>query len=266
VSAGHTAGVIARVDKTTFKAVPFATPTPQGAGPVSARLAMPASTSENPADRILLTFLALGLMLLAFFVVLTASATFDQRRMREVVQSVQTVFVAPRETATPVQNVPVDAALEAAVSTLRANVSDIFSGMVPRDTTPPSPGKSSANPDRVEIDVPMPLFFAADEAVLYPLPVLDSIVAVLGTPLAGYRMELVVRAAGDTLDPALDGARIAALADGLVRRGLASTALSVGTLQNASDNGVRALRFTFLLLTDDDDHAAVRMMTGKGTP
>jgi len=266
VAAARTAGVIVRVDKTTFKAAPFATPTPQGAGAVSARLAPPASTSENPADRILLTFLALGLMLLAFFVVLTASASFDQRRMREVVQSVQTVFVAPRETATPVQTVLVDAALEAAISTLRANVSEIFSGMVPRDDTPPAPGRNSANPDRVEIDVPMLLFFAADEAVLYPLPVLDSIVAVLGSPPAGYRMELVVRAAGDTLDPELDNARIAALADGLVRRGLASTALSVGALQNSSDSGARALRFTFLLLSDDDDHAAVRMMTGKGTP
>ena len=212
MSAGHTAGVIARVDKTTFKAALFAAPTPLGAGPVSARFAIPATPPDNPADRILLTFLALGLMLLAFFVVLTASASFDQRRMRDVVRSVQKVFVAPREIAPPVQNVPVDAALEAAINVLRANVSEIFSGLVPRDDTPRSPGKSTPNPDRVEIDVPLPLFFAADEAVLYPLPVLDSIVAVLGTPPAGYRMELVVRAAGDMQDPALDGARLAALA------------------------------------------------------
>lgn len=215
------------------------------------------------ADRIMLTLLALGLMLLAFFVVLTSTATFDQRRMRDVVMSVQTVFVPARAEGKDERTVIDDGVLRAAVGALRVAVSEIFVGILPVDNSVPS--KTAMTPDRVEIDVPMAIFFAADEAVLYPLPILGKLVALINAPPAGYRMELVVRAAGETTDAALEQARIAALADGLVRRGLPMPALSVGVLQGAN-TGERSLRFTFLLLETDDDLAAVRLMSGKGTP
>jgi hypothetical protein len=228
-------------------------------------VATPAHT-ESAADRILLTLLALGLMLLAFFAVLTSTATFDQRRMRDVVVSLQTAFVPARKEEKKVEAPVVDdGALRAAVSALRAAVTDIFVGVLPVDNSAPS--KTTMMPDRVELDVAMPVFFAENEAVLYPLPVLDKLVALLNAPPAGYRMELVVRAAGETPDVELDRARIAALADGLVRRGLPLSALSVGVLQDTANTNARALRFTFLLLETDDDLAAVRMMNaGKGTP
>ncbi|MBY0511887.1 MAG: hypothetical protein K2P94_17260 [Rhodospirillaceae bacterium] len=215
----------------------------------------------------MLTLLALGLMLLAFFVVLTSTASFDQRRMREVVMSVQSTFVPAREEIKDKPAVIDDGVLRAAVGALRAAVSEIFVGILPVDNSAPS--KTAMTPDRVEIDVPMEIFFADHEAVLYPLPILEKLVALVNAPPAGYRMELVVRSAGETTAAALEQARIAALADGLVRRGLPLAALSVGVLQDAAGANTRerALRFTFLLLETDDDLAAVRMMSGgKGTP
>lgn len=265
MSVANAPGVIARVDKPSFKAAHNVALTPQGVTSPFARFEPPGRTTSAPdsaADRILLTLLALSLMLLAFFVVLTSSASFDQRRMREVVHSVQKTFVPPQKSGEETQDVPADAALATAVGALRVAVSDIFSGLLPRDPVLASSGKKRPDPDRVEIDVPMAVFFADKEAVLFPLPVLDKIVAVLSAPPAGYRMELVVRAAGKTADPALEQARVAALADGLVHRGLAATALSVGTLQNTPETGARSLRFTFLLLNADDDLAAARILTG----
>jgi hypothetical protein len=215
--------------------------------------------TESAADRILLTLLALGLMLLAFFVVLTASASYDQSRARDVARSMQAIFVPAKDaTESKGEGGATDVDLQAAVSALRLAVSDVFTGILPREAN----GKKS-DQDRVEIDVPMSIFFADNEAVLFPLPALDKLVSVLNAPPAGYRMELVVRAAGETPDAALDQARIAALAEGLVRHGLAATALSVGMLQDSATTGARVLRFTFLLLNADDDLAAVRMMTGK---
>jgi hypothetical protein len=252
------------VIKPSFKAATLSASIPSGIAP---RFDVPASSkTESAADRIMLTLLALGLMLLAFFVVLTASATYDKTRTRNVVQSMQAIFVPAKDDAGKGEGGATDVDLQAAVSALRVAVSDVFSGILPRE----APGNRRADSDRVEIDVPMSVFFANNEAVLFPLPVLDKLVGVLNAPPAGYRMELVVRAAGETQDVALDQARIAALAEGLVRHGLAPTALSVGTLQNAPNTdkaaSARSLRFTFLLLSDDDDLAAIRMMTGKAAP
>jgi hypothetical protein len=234
---------------------------------ISPRFEYTAPPTAETGDRIMLTLLALGLMLLAFFVVLTSSASFDERRMRDVVLSVQTAFVPARDEGEDEATVIDDGALRAAVGALRIAVSEIFVGILPIDTSAPS--KTAMTPDRVEIDVPMTAFFAENEAVLFPLPILEKLVALITAPPAGYRMELVVRAAGETTDAVLERARIAALADGLVRRGLPRAALSVGVLQEAAGAkpGARALRFTFLLLDADDDLAAVRMMSGgKGTP
>ena len=159
----------------SFKTAHFVAPTPQGVLAPYAR----EGGQESAADRVLLTLLALGLMLLAFFVVLTSTATFDQRRMRDVVQSVHTTFVPAKEKEQiKEETAAVDAALVAAVSVLRTAVSDVFAGILPRDDAMP-PAKGRLDPDRVEIDVPVSLFFADAEAVLYPLPVLDKLVAVL---------------------------------------------------------------------------------------
>jgi hypothetical protein len=249
------------VNRSSLNTQGFANAARPGAPGLSPYVAI-TPTHEAAGDRVLLTLLALGLMLLAFFVVLTSMSTLDQRRIRDVAQSVQVSFARPhKEDGDSGQASMNDSAQRAAVVVLRAAVADIFAGILPRDMTAASEKSDRVSQDRVEVDVPTSVFFAENEATLYPLPLLDKLVAVLSSPPAGYRMELVVRAASQT-NGGVEQERLAALAVNLVQRGLAPTALSVGTLQDAkiAQGLVSRLRFTFLLLDADDDLAAVRMM------
>ncbi len=234
--------------KTSFKATDFTH------GRVHAGLPALPATQESAGDRILLTLLALGLMLLAFFVVLTSAGSLDQRRMRDVVLSVQATFEHDDD-HTDKESAAASSAQRFAVGALRAAVADIFAGMIAEDHAVVLDTQDRADPDRVEIDVPFAVFFAEGSTAIAPLPLLDKIVAVVSTPPAGYRMDLAARVTVPSADMQLGQTRIAALAAGLVNRGLAATSLSVGTLQ---DEKVTApsLRFTFLLLDADDDAVA----------
>ncbi len=217
------------------------------------------NSHSSAADRFLLTLLALGLMLLAFFVVLTSATTFDQRRVGDVMQSVHTSFERPQE----ISAVPaIDAGREAAVGALRTAVAEIFSAVAIGDPAVLADDQANTNPDRVEVDVPAVALFA-DAKLAAPSPFLDKMIALADMPPAGYRMELVVRAAA-TGDAALDLERAATLADALVRRGLAPTTLSAGVHNDevAPHAGGPSVRFTFLLLETDQALAAARLMAG----
>jgi hypothetical protein len=119
---------------------------------------------------------------------------------------------------------------------------------------------ADANHTRVEIDVPMALFFTgADE--LAALPLLDKIVAVVSSPPAGYRTELAARAKIAPADAPQAQTRVAVIANALVARGAAPTSLLVGTLRDAPADATPMLRFSFLLLRGEDDVAAARLVT-----
>jgi len=256
-----------RVNRTSYKATDFPHPALPGVGAQHPRAQAGMASAvahESAADRILLTLLALGLMLLAFFVVLTSTATLDQRRIRDVAQSVQARFeTAPTDTDKNEPVAPFDADHRAAVGLLRSVVADVFASVISSTPSTSLGGQDVVNPDRVEIDVPASAFFAEGQPVLYPMPLFDKIVALFGAPPSGYRMELVVRSTSSAADMDVSRARIAVLADTLVQRGLAPTVLSVGTLTQASGASAPSLRFTFLLLNADDDLAAVQLMTGQ---
>lgn len=243
--------VMRDVSKAPFKANEFL---PR----VAPTLAPAVHAAEPAGDRILLTLLALGLMLLAFFVVLTSFGSVDARRTRGVVESVQAAFEVSRaQDADLLDARPHGESDRAAVNALRASVADIFANVVVSDAVL-LPGADAAQ-RRVDIDVPLAVFFPAADAVLSSLPLLDKIIAVISAPPPGYRMELVARAKAAPSEPPDAQTRIAVLADTLVARGAAPTALSVGTLRDAAPNAVPMLRFSFLLLADDDD-AAARMV------
>ena len=259
------------MNKTTIKAVDFRSPVYPGAAASLARpgfLPPPApQSSESAADRVMLTLLALGLMLLAFFVVLTSAASFDQKRIKDVVRSVQMTFEHPEDSKTEtIPPAPLDAAYLAAVGALRAAVADVFAFVLSGDNPKSLVNSDRVNPDRVEIDVPVAVFFAQDAKEVFPLTMLNRIVDLINDPPAGYRLELVVRASASAdTQPAnrqMIEARLAALADDLVHRGLPAPALSVGALEEgkAADTTASTLRFTFLLLDTDEDLAAVKMM------
>jgi hypothetical protein len=258
------------VNRAFYKATDEQHPALPGAAAPSLRagqITLPTlSAQESSADRTLLMLLALGLMLLAFFVVLTSTASFDQSRIRDVVRSVQATFERPQADATQDSKpAEIDTAHRAAIGVLRAAVASAFASVLSSDTSAYE-SQDRLNPDRVEIDVPASALFANDEAVLFPLPLLDKVVAVFAAAPADYRMELVVRAAAPPADLPLSQARVAALAEDLTRRGLTPTALSVGT-QDQTKGTSASLRFTFLLLHTDDDLAAVQMMTApKAAP
>lgn len=105
---------------------------------------------ESAGDRILLTLLALGLMLLAFFVVLTTAGTLDQRRIREVAKSVQINFQrAENNTGTSLVPGEGASAARAGVAALRAAVANIFAGVITDDQTVFADNRACPNPDRV---------------------------------------------------------------------------------------------------------------------
>ncbi len=238
------------VSKPTFKANDFM---PR----IAATLPSASSQGESAGDRVLLTLLALGLMLLAFFVVLTSFGSFDARRMRGVAESMQSTF--DHAAASDVVDVRLSTETDrAAVNALRASVADIFANVVAGDAAALT--SADATQTRVDIDVPLALFFPGEGAELSSLPLLDKIIAVISAPPAGYRMELAARARVAQADMPLAQTRVAAFANTLVARGTAPTALAVGTLRDTSAAPTPTLRFSFLLLGSDDDIAATRLV------
>ena len=250
--------------RSSFKAKELAFPRLGGAAFAPAQIDVLRPAEESPADRTLLMLLALGLMLLAFFVVLTSAATFDERRTLDAVKSVKMTFVQPHNQSGVSEEKNVgDSAQRAAVAALRVSISDIFAPLL-FGQTPNTFENDRVTPDRVEVDVPAALFFSEGGAALYPLPILDKLIAVISTPPAGYRMEMVVRLATSDADQQMNHTRLATLADDLTRRGLSPTVLSVGTLGDVRADTKPSLRFTFLLLDTDDDLAVARLL--KVTP
>jgi hypothetical protein len=192
-------------------------------------------------DRILLTLLALNLMLVAFFVVMNASATFDKSRTRAVVDSMSTLT----------REEPAAAGRGIAMISFRMAVADIFAAFFPANQIP----SESRSSDRVEVNVPVAAFFGDDGAFQEPAALLARIAGVIAAPPSGYRAELFIRGSSDRLT----SDQLAALAQALVGRGTDQTQLSVGVLEPGAEP--TNLRFTFLLM-DADDLGVARFISG----
>ena len=111
--------------------------------------------------------------------------------------------------------------------------------------------------DRVDIEVPFALF-ASPQYVAEGDAILAGIAGVLDPGPGGYRAELALRASHAETDVAL-------LAQRLIAHGLAPAALSVGILKpvGGQASGEAMLRFSFLMLDDDDD-IVTRLAWGIG--
>lgn len=203
---------------------------------------------EAARDRVLLTLLALNLMLLAFFVVLNSSASFDKARLKAVSESLLSSTVR-NERAAAAEN-----SQRVVFATLRTAVADAFAAFLPANQIP----VEHPNTDRVEVDVPADAFFESDMSPELR-GVLDRVAAIVAVPPTGYTAELYIRGSSG------DGAEnnLAALAQGLVRRGVAPTQLSIGFL-NPGEASAPILRFTFLLLDADDTGIARVLSAAKG--
>jgi hypothetical protein len=213
-----------------------------------------AALSEEGSDRILITLLALNLILLAFFVVLNASSSFDVDRVRAVAASARSSLFTDFEERKKVEAL----SYQTALSDFRDSIADQFASILsPEQSATIVPGIRVAS-DRVEVDVPATIFFQSDGTLYAPLPTLDGLATVMGTPPAGYRAELAIRGTESSAQHEAMFARMAALANALVARGVSATVMSAGLLSEVSvgtETVARdpTLRFSFLLLSADDD-------------
>lgn len=225
-----------------------------------------AALPEEGSDKILITLLALNLILLAFFVVLNASSSFDAERVRAVAASARTSLFFDfdeREKAEALS-------YRGALSSFRDSISDQFAAILsPDQGAAIVPGIRMAS-DRVEVDVPATIFFQSDGTLYVPLPTLDGLATVMGTPPAGYRAELAIRSSVSSTQHETMFARLAVLADALVARGVSATVMSAGLVSEVSAGTetvarVPTLRFSFFLLSADDSRSHAPSLTMIGS-
>jgi hypothetical protein len=200
----------------------------------------PSSSSSNQTSSLVLT-LSIGLQLLAFFVVLNASTTPDDDRMRAVVASVQQTF--GNDDVADLRALQ-SAAKTAAQVALRSSISDAFSRVLEgQDVLVRNDG------DVLWVRTPSAVLFEPDTNRLRSvLPILDRLTSILSAPPEGLRYEMLITISEDeTIGPFVP-AQAGALAADLLRRGLTASSFSLGT-QSGTD---RTITFMFVVLTDAD--------------
>lgn len=206
-----------------------------------------AARGEQNRDRVMITLLALNFLLMAFFVVLTS--TGQTTRSTVVAPEAELEFSLVEDTA--VRTALMEEERRRAVDVLRASVAQIFAPVIAVEDIWRMRVVERIGLDRVDIEVPFALFtdsrFAGEGDA-----VLEGIVRVIEAGVRGYRAELALQASHSSLD-------VAPLAERLVGYGLGPSTLSVGVLSRTQVvAGEETLRFTFLLLDDNDD-AVVRL-------
>lgn len=206
-----------------------------------------AARAEANRDRVMITLLALNFLLIAFFAVMTSIA--GERR---------TTIVAPAAAMREVSSASLSADVSSrarmleeerrtAVDLLRASVAQVFAPVIAAEDTWRAHTVKLIGNDRVEIEVPFALFASPDHIAAGD-QLLAGIAGVVAAGVRGYRAELALRATHPETDVSL-------LAQRLMAHGLAPSSLSVGILKpvGGQASGEALLRFSFLLLENDDD-------------
>lgn len=171
----------------------------------------------------LATLLSLQLLLLAFFVLLTAVSRFEGDRSRSVIASVQATFgpIAGRPDGEGGRAASADAV---ALGAFREEI-----GHLARTAIPLTRVEAATPSDVMQIDLPADAFFRPEES--RPKPARRSffrrLVAALAHRPAGSRYELELRQSTHLPQP-LAVARAGALARALAAAGVPEDSLSVG--------------------------------------
>lgn len=209
-----------------------------------------AARAEGNRDRVLITLLALNFLLMAFFAVMTAIAG-ETRATIVAPAPLNTSSAAtsstPNSPSAEAQARMLEEERRRAVDLLRASVAQVFAPVIAAEDTWRVRRVELIGNDRVDIEVPFALF-ASPQYVADGDAILAGIAGVLDPGPGGYRAELALRASHAETDVAL-------LAQRLIAHGLAPAALSVGILKpvGGQASGEAMLRFSFLLLDDNDD-------------
>jgi len=214
-----------------------------------------AARAEGNRDRVLITLLALNFLLMAFFAVMTAIA--GETRATIVAPISAATSSTPNSPSAEAQARMLEEERRRAVDLLRASVAQVFAPVIAAEDTWRVRRVELIGNDRVDIEVPFALF-ASPQYVADGDAILAGIAGVLDPGPGGYRAELALRASHAETDVAL-------LAQRLIAHGLAPAALSVGILKpvGGQASGEAMLRFSFLLLDDDDD-IVTRLAGGVG--
>lgn len=204
-----------------------------------------AARGEANRDRVMVTLLALNFLLMAFFAVMTSIASESRT-------TVVAPAAAPSQTATNLVGDATQARMleeerRRAVDLLRASVAQVFAPLMAAEDSWRARTVTRIGIDRVDIEVPFALFANPDHVAEGDF-ILAGIAGVVGTGVRGYRTDLALRASHPETDVAL-------LAQRLISHGLLPASLSVGLLKpvGGQESGEAMLRFSFLLLEDNDD-------------
>ncbi|MGE4065007.1 MAG: hypothetical protein AB7E79_16705 [Rhodospirillaceae bacterium] len=205
-----------------------------------------AARGEANRDRVMITLLALNFLLMAFFVVMTSIAG-EQRATVVAPADAATAQTATNLVGDTSQARVLEEERRRAVDLLRASVAEVFAPVIAAEETWRARTVERIGNDRVDIEVPFALFANPDH-IAEGDSILAGIAGVLGTGVRGYRTDLALRASHPETDVAL-------LAQRLIAHGLAPASLSVGILKpvGGQASGEAMLRFSFLLLEDNDD-------------
>jgi hypothetical protein len=214
-----------------------------------------AARAEGNRDRVLITLLALNFLLMAFFAVMTAIA--GETRATIVAPMSAATSSTPSSPSAEAQARMLEEERRRAVDLLRASVAQVFAPVIAAEEIWRVRRVELIGNYRVDIEVPFALF-ASPQYVAEGDAILAGIAGVLDPGPGGYRAELALRASHAETDVAL-------LAQRLIAHGLAPAALSVGILKpvGGQASGEAMLRFSFLLLDDDDD-IVTRLAWGIG--
>lgn len=187
-------------------------------------------------------YVGLFLALLAFFIVLVSRAPLDPARTTAVLHGVQQTFA-------PAHPAPQDAPLFAAGRSALAELGGDLAGLIRIARV-----EHSRRGDETRVRLTSDSLFIDATTALRPelAPLLDRIVAALGSPPAGLRLVTAFTLGRPAAGEATDGdggglplavARCAAVARALVARGAAPGAISTGVDAGPPEGATFAFRF-----------------------
>lgn len=166
-------------------------------------------------------FLALYVILLAFFILLNANASLSERKTQAVMETFQPAFVLPQ--------VPADATA-LSVTSIETRLLDVF-----RNHLPTGEWQLQTLEGRIELALPLHRAFSTDSAVLQPgrISLVRQLGGIIGEAQDDSGLDVLLMIGG--ADQALARRRAAALARDLVRSGIVPTRFEAGTDSSAAE-------------------------------
>ena len=220
-------------------------------------------SSENPA--FIIQFLALNLLVLAFFILLVSMSSFEENKTKAVVDSMNSVF-------NPMAKVKIETVFSSKSGNIispeefQDHVEGVFSaaiGVVKTDIV--EPGKV------MRVVMPAARFFETNSDTIREenLPLVDRIISSVSARPPGYRfdMEFVIgrKTDGAGLSPisqTLQMARAGAFARSMLSRGIPRDSISIGI----RDGDPQSITMWFYIRSSDGVGEYYRRLIGLAAP